>query len=69
MSREPKTAAMSPMSDPEITVETARRAFGNALSSRVSMNIRLGDVPVQVLREAMAEALAAASGLGVKNEQ
>jgi hypothetical protein len=43
-----------------VMVERARRAFGDALSIRVNMNIRLGDVPVQVLREAMAEALRAA---------
>jgi hypothetical protein len=40
-------------------VETARRAFGDALSSRVNMDTRLGDVPVQVIREAMAAAIAA----------
>lgn len=44
---------------PADKVETARRAFGDALSIRVNMNIRLGDVPVQVIREAMAEALEA----------
>lgn len=40
-------------------VEIARRAFGDALATRVNMNTRLGDVPVQVIREAMAEALEA----------
>lgn len=40
-------------------VERARLAFGDALSSRVSMDLRLGDVPVEVLRVAMAEALMA----------
>ena len=45
-------------------VERARMAFGDALSRRVDLNIRLGDVPVQALREAMAEALRAADGSG-----
>jgi len=41
------------------TVERARRAFGDALSTRVNMKTPLGGVPVHVIREAMAEALAA----------
>lgn len=40
-------------------VEIARRAFGDALAMRVNMSTRLGDVPVQTLREAMADALEA----------
>ena len=45
---------------PEI-VERARLAFGDALSCRVSMDVRLGDVPVYILREAMTAALEAVS--------
>lgn len=42
--------------DPAI-VERARVVFCNALVRRVNTGTPLGDVPVQALREAMAEAL------------
>lgn len=49
-------------------VEAARRAFGDALSCRVNMDTRLGDVPVHVLRDAMAEALTVADGVPVNGK-
>lgn len=49
-------------------IERARRAFGDALCTRVNMATPLGKVPVQALREAMAAALKAASDIPSENE-
>lgn len=59
----PSRSVMTEDADP---IERARHAFGDALSCRVNMATRLGDVPVWALREAMMEALAAADRETVK---